>query len=478
MVKVNLKDFYGQRCIGIQFTSQYLLLANLQKGLREIELKDYHIIPLENLKDDKKIAGREIKDFAGRDSSLSNNCVLGVPREKTIVRQIDLPLAVEENLPQVISYELERYIPFTVEEVYFAYQVIQRGVEENLLRIFLVAMKKESLEYYLDILKEAQIEPTIVEISSTALLNTILFNHSGLDKGLRAIIHLEDSFLEILLFQGKSLKYSRVLTLNGDISSPLKGELECALWEEARHGYNCSIKELIINDARVESTNNNIFAAIQEVTGIGTSAIDPFKKIKALPGTRPTPSTNLVYPIGLGLRGVDRGWSKINLLPIELRKKKKKGRVLTTLILIGLVLLLSIANLSTHLIKERRDLSRLEASIARLKTQVSFVEQQQKKADEIIKEIRFFDAAQNSQPSKLEILKELTNILPADAWLTNLTFGESRLVIDGFASSASDLIPLLDRSPLFQNVEFDSPITKGMESSERFKIKLEIEIAP
>jgi general secretion pathway protein L len=113
-----------------------------------------------------------------------------------------------------------------------------------------------------------------------------------------------------------------------------------------------------------------------------------------------------------------------------------------------------------------------------LKTQASFVEQQQKEADGIIKEIRFFDALKNGQPSKLEILKELTNILPEDAWLTNLAFNESKVVINGFASSASNLISILDRSPLFQNVEFASPITKGMKSSERFKIKLEIETAP
>nr|AKQ04176.1 hypothetical protein [uncultured bacterium Rifle_16ft_4_minimus_4226] len=474
MGRVNLKDFYGQGCIGIQFTSQYLLLANLQKGLREVVLKDYQIIPLEGLKGDKKTVAMEIKGFVGRNRFLSDNYVLGVPGEKTIVRYIDLPIAVEENLAQVISYELERYIPFTAEEVYFDYQVIQRNAEENLLRIFLVAMKKDSLEYYLDILKEAQIEPTIVETSSTALLNTILFNYYRLDKDLRAIIHLEDSSLEFLLLQDKALKYSRVLTLNGDVSCPLKRELEYALWEEGRHGYNSTIKELIINDARVEVANT-LLPTLKEATGIEALASDPFKKIKVLTDPHSALPANLAYPIGLGLRGVDRSWGKINLLPIELRKKRKRGGLLTTLVLIGLVFLLGITSLSTHLIKERRDLNRLEHSIAQIKTQVSMVEQQQKEADEITKEIRFFDAIKNSQPSKLEILKELTSILPDDAWLTNLTFDESKVVIDGFASSASNLIPLLDRSPLFQNVEFASPITKGMESSERFKIKLEIE---
>lgn len=477
MGRVNFTDFYGEGCIGIQFTSQYLLLANLQRGLKEVLLQDYQIIPLEASKGDKKTVAMEIKSFVGRDRFFSDNFALGVPREETLVRYINFPIAVEENLAQVISYELERYIPFTAEEVYFDYQIIQRIAEENLLRIFLVAIKKESLEFYLDILKEAQLTPAIVEISSTALLNTILFNHSRLDNDLRAIIHIEESSLEFLLIEGKTLKYSRVLTVNGDISRPLKDELVYALREETHHEDNRSIKELMINDTRLEM-GANLSQVLHEATGIETYITNPFKKIKAQPRPYSTLSANLAYPIGLALRGLDRGWSKINLLPLELRKKRRRGGLLTTLVLFGLVFLLGITNLSTYLIKERRDLNRLGASIAQLKTQVTFVEHQQKEADEITKELRFFESLKSSQPSKLEILRELTNILPNNAWLTNLNFSGSKVIIDGFASSASALIPLLDRSPLFQNVEFDSPITKGMESSERFKIKLEIETAP
>ena len=54
--------------------------------------------------------------------------------------------------------------------------------------------------------------------------------------------------------------------------------------------------------------------------------------------------------------------------------------------------------------------------------------------------------------------------------------------ISGFADSASDLISLLDKSPLFEKVEFLAPVTKerdrrigGDKEKERFKIKLRLE---
>jgi general secretion pathway protein L len=478
MVQINLKDFYGQGCIGIQFTSQYLLIAELQRGFREIVLKDYKIKDLDGVKEEPSALAREIRDFVSSSrSSLSSNYVIGIPREKTLVKDIGLPMAVEENIAQVIQYELERYIPFTSEEVYYDYQIIERDTEENQLRILLVAVKKDTLEYYLEILKEAQIEPIIVEISSTALLNTILFNDPYSDNELRAAIQIGGSTLEFLLIQGKTLRYSRVLTLNGDLASPIKTELEHALWlggYESDRGDNLPIKELIVNGDWAEG-ENNLSQILSPQFKIDTRVFNPLNKIKIFHKAHHSLPPNLVYPIGLALRGVDKGGSKINLLPIGLRKKKKKGSLTTTLVLLGLIILLGISNLSTYLIKERRLLTQLENRLAQLKVEVSSIEQQQKEADEIAKEINFFNSIKRSQPSKLEILKELTTILPDDAWLTNLTFNENKVIINGFASSASSLIPLLDKSPLFQEVEFVSPITKGRELSERFKIKLELE---
>ena len=68
------------------------------------------------------------------------------------------------------------------------------------------------------------------------------------------------------------------------------------------------------------------------------------------------------------------------------------------------------------------------------------------------------------------MLKNLTDVLPADAWLTTLTLDAKGIELVGQAASASTLIPLLENSPRFERVEFSSPVTRGRDK-EQFRIR-------
>jgi general secretion pathway protein L len=88
----------------------------------------------------------------------------------------------------------------------------------------------------------------------------------------------------------------------------------------------------------------------------------------------------------------------------------------------------------------------------------------------------------SGEVSKVLVLEELTRLLPDTTWIWNLKYNGKEMELSGFADSASDLIPLLDRSPLFEKVEFLAPVTKemqmrgdGSKEKERFKIKAKIE---
>ncbi len=88
----------------------------------------------------------------------------------------------------------------------------------------------------------------------------------------------------------------------------------------------------------------------------------------------------------------------------------------------------------------------------------------------------------NVEVSKIEILEEVTQLLPSTVWVWNLKYTGKELEISGFADSSSDLIPLFDKSPLFEKVEFLAPVTKERDrkmgvdkEKERFKIKMGLE---
>ena len=116
------------------------------------------------------------------------------------------------------------------------------------------------------------------------------------------------------------------------------------------------------------------------------------------------------------------------------------------------------------------------------KPEMDAIEKIQKQRGDLAKEITEFEKITSGEIPKTEILKELSQILPSTVWIWNIKFSGNDLEMSGFADSASDLISLLDRSPLFEKVEFLAPVTKererrtgGDKEKERFKIKLRLE---
>ena len=130
----------------------------------------------------------------------------------------------------------------------------------------------------------------------------------------------------------------------------------------------------------------------------------------------------------------------------------------------------------------RKEQEAVNAEIKKRRPAVEALEKLQKQRDDYRKEIAELDQIRSGEISKVEILEELTRLLPNTIWIWNLKYNGKEMELSGFADSASDLIPLLDKSPLFEKVEFLAPVTKeiqmrgdGNKEKERFKIKAKIE---
>ena len=94
-----------------------------------------------------ELAKEEIHSLIQSNSQYSDaKIVLRVPENLSIIQDVFLPAAAEDNLHQVMSYELDRYTPFHKEQVYF--DVIKIGPANNnaLIHLVLILVQKKSLE--------------------------------------------------------------------------------------------------------------------------------------------------------------------------------------------------------------------------------------------------------------------------------------------------------------------------------------------
>jgi general secretion pathway protein L len=77
--------------------------------------------------------------------------------------------------------------------------------------------------------------------------------------------------------------------------------------------------------------------------------------------------------------------------------------------------------------------------------------------------------------SVMDVLQELTLILPDDTWLSQFEIRDDKVHLYGQSVASAVLIPLIESSKMFRNVSFRSPVTQNSKNNtERFHISAEI----
>ena len=139
------------------------------------------------------------------------------------------------------------------------------------------------------------------------------------------------------------------------------------------------------------------------------------------------------------------------------------------LVFVALVLLYPM-NLLVH---KRVQLYQVDRELAQITPGFRQVEKQLNEVRRLAKKMQNLRRLENS-PNKLNVIKDLTQIIPKHTWLFNLRISQQNLEMGGMSRSAADLIPLLEKSGWLTKTEFASPIVTDAHKLEHFKIKAEI----
>lgn len=520
------------KSVGLLFEPQRVLLVCLKKGVKGVTLHNYRIISLKEVKQEERenLIREGIEAFMKETRAPRKNLYLGIPRDQAIFKFIDLPLVVEENLANVLQYELDRYTPFTPEDIYLDYSIVSRDQKAETLRILLVAIKKSLLDRYLMLLERLNIRPRGAEITSTAIANIHILQEmkkkatlrkislpdfkgwlqklkskeegkSEKDKGgfrkklfslfarrkqkvvssshvIKILSYLSDHYLELNVLQNEMLAYSRAVPLSSQ-----KGV------DRVQFLVNCINRELDLISLSLQGFQeevNLLLSGTELDSGLPeklkrSCGLDPIMinaGILGIKGDKGREVLPLLTPvIGLAVKGLKEVPLDINLIPVALRPREIKY---LKEIMAGILLLsASIAggNYYYNLFKEKEAyLNKLTQDVNQLRVEVIAEEEMQREVEEIKKRITILEGIKKKDVSKITILKELTTIIPLDVWLTDFSYRakESKIEISGFAFSASNLISMLEESPLFEKVQFTSPIVKGSSVKENFRMEATI----
>jgi len=91
----------------------------------------------------RRVAMRSLLERAGEQRGRVRVCLR---HGEALLRRVTMPAATEENLDQVLAFEMDRLMPFRSEDVYFDYRVVSRDAAAGKIGVLLAVARRELVD--------------------------------------------------------------------------------------------------------------------------------------------------------------------------------------------------------------------------------------------------------------------------------------------------------------------------------------------
>jgi type IV pilus assembly protein PilM len=165
------------------------------------------------------------KAFGGRKVK-GGDVAIALSGHSVIIKKISIPATSEEELAEVIPWEAEQYIPFDVEDVNLAYQVLKGGGSDGNMDVLLVAAKKDKIHDYTSVVTQAGRNPVLVDVDVFALQNCFEMNYDADDMDGVALVNVGASTTNVAILKGSTSIFWRDISVGGNhFNDALRKEL-------------------------------------------------------------------------------------------------------------------------------------------------------------------------------------------------------------------------------------------------------------
>ena len=186
-------------------------------------------------------------------------------------------------------------------------------------------------------------------------------------------------------------------------------------------------------------------------------------------------SSEVIGAVALAFQNFNKTKNRINFLPERFRKKPSRLPFAFFLSLLCLFFIALTVMGASYYIHGRIQNKQLDTRFAYLKNQVKKVEKLETRIEILEKRSNEIKHIMGAGSPVLDILKEMTRILPAHTYLKEFEFKKQVVRIKGSSKNASRLIEPLETSLLFSETGFESKITIKENNQESFIIKMKYE---
>ncbi len=262
----------GKGTIGLDIGSSYIKIVQLKdiKGGYELELFDMLPLSQEIIVDGSVIDSfrliDSIKELVRKTKIRTKYTVIGIAgHSSVIIKRISLPEMSEEELTESIKFEAEQYVPFNIEDVNLDFQILGPKDEPGQMDVILVAVKKDIINEYVSAVREAGLDPVIVDVNPFALENMYEINYEiEPDKNI-AIVNIGASTVNMNVLKGGISVFTRDSAVGSNLhTEALQREFNLSFENAERLKRGESVENISSEDAFsvIESASEEIIGDV------------------------------------------------------------------------------------------------------------------------------------------------------------------------------------------------------------------------
>jgi type IV pilus assembly protein PilM len=209
--------------IGLDIGSHAVKVVELRSSRKGYQLVN---LGVENLPPEAIVDGALLNSGAiveAIQSLLVNNniktkdAIASVSGHSVIIKKINLPAMTKEELEDQIQWEAEQYIPFDMSDVNIDFQILSNGFEsDGKMDVLLVAAKKEMVNDYVNVITEAGLRPTVIDVEAFAVETMFENNYTVNPDEATALINIGASIININVVKNNLPAFTRDISMGGN----------------------------------------------------------------------------------------------------------------------------------------------------------------------------------------------------------------------------------------------------------------------
>ena len=490
--KLGKSSVQGEEIIGVELSNKEIRIAQVSSNkANQWVLEKLHIHPVDITDDSTPIDNadkfsEELMLAVQKYKITSPNAAIAIPVTSAIIRVVTAPLMKDEELNKAIETNSlwENLVQLTdsLEDYSIFHQVINRNVKENTMDLLFVASKLTDINSYTSIIKNAGLNPVIIDVKCFAL-------KSAVDQVNQIANKTEDANLTAVLEFGLDENYLMILYDNNPIITDIfiRGQdrkiLQDSQNNEEKEGlvrrYVTQVKQAIqdfetkyekrIRNIKVVSDIKNVdeyLASFRKaLMNIGFNTFDPTEGLK-IPSQNQQILDNklnrsyLSTSVGLAFRKLDVfGYYKfvtavknINLLPDRSNvMKQKKMKAISGFAFKGITaavvaIYVALFGLSFwNIISYNNELKQYEAV---KKDHIKIIKQKKivsKEFKVINTSLKLSKTLKSNKELTYRILAQVASSVPNRVKFDQVVFnGSDRLTIQGLAATDQDILRFIE----------------------------------